>query len=88
MQFEACAKNWSKKVKERIESNIESATVLDKLKSTSFKLEPDLEKSTYYIQIDKPDDFTEGNNPHKAHIIKINNARAALISERSAGYYQ
>lgn len=87
-QFEARAKNWSKKVKERIESNIESATVLDKLKSTSFKLEPDLEKSTYYIQIDKPDDFTEGNNPHKAHIIKINNARAALISERSAGYYQ
>ncbi len=43
-QFEARAKNWSKKVKERIESNIESATVLDKLKSTSFKLEPDLEK--------------------------------------------
>lgn len=86
-QFEARVKSWSKKVKERIDSNIESTTVLDKLKSTSFKLDPGLEKGTFYIQINEPDGFTGGVNPHKAHVTQIENARATLISERETNYY-
>ena len=86
-QFEARVKNWSKKVKERIDSNIESTTVLDKLKSTSFKLNPDLEKGTFYIQINEPDGFTGSANPHKAHMDQIKNVRATLISERETNYY-
>lgn len=87
-QFEERTRVWSQKVKERIESNIQSKRVLNKLKSTSFKLDISLEKSTYYIQINEPDGFTGGNNPHKDHITKINNARATLISERTTNYYQ
>ncbi len=86
-QFEACVKSWSKKLKERIDSNIKSTTVLNKLESTSFKLNPDLEKGTYYIQINEPDDFTGSANPHKTHIDQIRNARAMLILERGTNYY-
>lgn len=86
-QFEARVKNWSKKVKERIDSNIESTTALDRLKSTSFKLNPDLEKGTFYIQINELDGFTGSANPHKAHINQVKNARATLISERETNYY-
>lgn len=86
-QFEVRVRNWSKKVKERIESNIESTTVLDKLKGTSFKLNPELEKGTFYIQINEPDGFTGGTNQHKTHIDQIKNARATLISERETNYY-
>lgn len=87
-QFEANVKSWSKKVKETIDSNIESATTLHKLKNTSFKLNPDLEQSTYYIQINETDDFTGDANPHETRITKIDNVRAALIAERETGYYQ
>ncbi len=87
-QFEAAVKNWSNKLKEWIDSNIESTTVLDKLKNTSFRLNPDFEKGTYYIQINEPDDFTTGNaNPHRVHINQIENALAVLTSERETNYY-
>ena len=88
-QFEAAVKSWSNKLKERIDSNIESTTVLDNLKNTSFRLNPDLEKGTYYIQINDPDDFTTGNaNSHKARINQIENAQAILTSERETDYYR
>lgn len=87
-RFEADVKSWAKKLKERIDSNIESTTVFDKLKSTSFRLNPDLENSTYYIQINEPDDFTTGSvNLHKAHMNQIKNALAILISESKTNYY-
>ena len=87
-QFEAAVKNWSNKLKEWIDSNIESTTVLDKLKNTSFRLNPDFEKGTYYIQINEPDDFTTGNaNPHKVHMNRIENALAVLTSECETNYY-
>lgn len=86
-QFEVRVKNWSKKMKERIESNIESTTVLDKLRSTSFKLDPDLEKGTFYIQINEPDGFTGSLNPHKVHVTQIKNAQSVLIAERETNYY-
>lgn len=88
IQFEAAVKNWSNKLKEWIDSNIESTTVLDKLKNTSFRLNPDFEKGTYYIQINEPDDFTTGNaNPHKVHMNQIKNALAVLTSECETNYY-
>lgn len=87
-QFEMKVKNWSKKVRERIDGNIESATTLHKLKSTSFKLNPDLEQSMYYIQINEACDFTGDANPNAAHITQIDNARAVLIAERETNYYQ
>lgn len=87
-QFETAVKNWSNKLKEWIDSNIESTTVLDKLKNTSFRLNPDFEKGTYYIQINEPDDFTTGNaNPHRVHINQIENALSVLTSERETNYY-
>lgn len=87
-EFEKSYKNFGESIYDKISSNIALKTKIDALSKINISINLELEnKETFFININKSENFTKIENNYESHLVAINKILNELKQEYSSSIY-